>query len=170
MKLSNALTVFRPREMRADYELAFLPAALEIMETPPSPIGRLLAGSIIAIFCIALGWACLGSVDIITTSTGKIVPSSSTKLIQPYQAQITYLGAHTAAFTSLANGAAKSPKQWQHWFWVDVAGMVVFIPTIWLIGGAWSPGKAKRDEEEHDRAVEEELARILKDDPSPSPA
>jgi hypothetical protein len=93
-----------------------------------------------------------------------------TKLIQPYQAQITYLGEHTAAFTSLANGAAKSPKQWQHWFWVDVAGMVVFIPTIWLIGGAWSPGKAKRDAEEHDRAVEEELARILRDDPSPSPA
>jgi hemolysin D len=85
MKLSNALTVFRPKEMRADYELAFLPAALEIMETPPSPIGRLLGGSIIAIFCIALAWACLGAVDIITTATGKIVPSSSTKLIQPYE-------------------------------------------------------------------------------------
>ena len=65
---------------------------------------------------------------------------------------------------------AKSPQQWQHWFWVDVAGMVIFIPTIWLIGGPWGARKAKRDAEEHDRAVEEELARILRDDPSPSPA
>jgi MFS family permease len=93
-----------------------------------------------------------------------------TKLIVPYQAQVAYLGAHAAQFTSLQNGAKKSPQQWQHWFWVDIAGMVVFIPTIWLIGGAWSPGKAKREAEEHDRAVEEELARILRDDPSPSPA
>jgi MFS family permease len=93
-----------------------------------------------------------------------------TKLIVPYQAQVAYLGAHAAQFTSLQNGAQKSPQQWQHWFWVDIAGMVVFIPTIWLIGGAWSPGKAKREAEEHDRAVEEELARILRDDPSPSPA
>lgn len=91
-------------------------------------------------------------------------------LVQPYTAQLNYLSAHAAAFTDLKNAAAKSPKQWQHWFWVDIAGMVVFIPTIWLIGGAWRPGKAKRDAEEHDRAVEEELARILRDDPSPSPA
>jgi MFS family permease len=91
-------------------------------------------------------------------------------LIQPYQAQVAYLGAHSAAFLSLQSGAQKSPQQWQHWFWVDVAGMVVFIPTIWLIGGPWSPGKAKRDAEDHDRAVEEELDRILKDGPSPAPA
>ena len=91
-------------------------------------------------------------------------------LVQPYQAQLNYLSAHSAAFTNLQSAAAKSPQQWQHWFWVDIGGMVVFIPTIWLIGGPWGPGKAKRDAEEHDRAVEEELARLLKDDTSPSPA
>jgi hypothetical protein len=91
-------------------------------------------------------------------------------LIQPYPAQLAYLSAHTAQFTDLQNGAAKSPQQWQHWLWVDVGGMVVFIPTIWLIGGPWGARKAKRDAEEHDRAVEEELARLLQDDPSRSPA
>jgi hemolysin D len=86
MKLANALTVVRsPALFRTDHELAFLPAALEIMETPPSPIGRMLGASIIALFCIGLGWACVGSVDIIATATGKIVPSASTKLIQPYE-------------------------------------------------------------------------------------
>src|SRR5215470_11970748 len=34
-------------------ELAFLPAALEIVETPPSPIGRAVGATIIAVFCIA---------------------------------------------------------------------------------------------------------------------
>jgi hypothetical protein len=91
-------------------------------------------------------------------------------LVQPYQAQLTYLSAHQSQLVALQNAVKKSPQQWQHWFWVDIAGMVVFIPTIWLIGGPWGPRKAKRDADEHDRAVEEELARILKDDPSPSPA
>jgi len=92
------------------------------------------------------------------------------KLVQPYEAQLNYLSAHQTQLVALQNAVKKSPQQWQHWFWVDVAGMVVFIPTIWLIGGPWGPRKAKRDAEEHDRAVEEELARILSDDPSPSPA
>ena len=42
-------------------ELAFLPAALEIAETPPSPIGRAIGATIILLFCAAVwsgpGWA-----------------------------------------------------------------------------------------------------------------
>jgi len=86
MKFGNALRIVRPGEvLKTDHELAFLPAALEIMETPPSPIGRLFGASVIGIFCIALAWACIGSVDIISTAQGKIVPSASTKLIQPFE-------------------------------------------------------------------------------------
>src|SRR5580704_1713989 len=71
----------RPRE----HELAFLPAALEVTETPPSPTGRLLGGTIIAIFCLVLIWASVGSVDIVATASGKIVPSGRTKIIQPFE-------------------------------------------------------------------------------------
>jgi hemolysin D len=67
-----------------DHELAFLPAALEIVETPPSPIGRAIGATIIAIFCLALAWACLGTVDIVAVAPGRIVPSGSTKIIQPF--------------------------------------------------------------------------------------
>lgn len=70
---------------RNEYELAFLPAALEIVETPPSPIGRMMGGIIIAVFCIALAWASLGQVDIVATASGKIVPSGRTKMIQPFE-------------------------------------------------------------------------------------
>ena len=56
------------------YELAFLPAALEIAETPPSPVGRAIGATIIAIFCVALTWATFGKVDIVASAKGKIVP------------------------------------------------------------------------------------------------
>jgi hemolysin D len=52
---------------------------------PPSPIGRAIGASIIAFFCLALGWACLGTVDIVATASGKITPSGGTKLIQPFE-------------------------------------------------------------------------------------
>src|ERR1700743_2853520 len=70
---------------RGEYELAFLPAALEIVETPPSPTIRATGATIIAVFAIAIGWACVGTVDIVAVAPGKIVPSGRTKLIQPFE-------------------------------------------------------------------------------------
>src|SRR5580704_592795 len=66
-------------------ELAFLPAALEIVETPPSPVGRAIGASIIVIFMLALLWASLGHVDIVATATGKIIPTGHSKVIQPFE-------------------------------------------------------------------------------------
>jgi hemolysin D len=70
---------------RDKHELAFLPAALEIVETPPSPIGRAIGVTIIALFGLALAWASLGEVDIIAAAPGKIIPSGRTKVIQPFE-------------------------------------------------------------------------------------
>ena len=66
-------------------ELDFLPAALEIVETPPSPAGRAVGAVIIAIFCLSLIWACLGRIDIVASATGKIVTNSRAKIIQPFE-------------------------------------------------------------------------------------
>jgi len=66
-------------------ERAFLPAALEIVETPPSPIGRAISAVIVALFCLALIWATFGHIDIIAYASGKIVPSGRVKLIQPFE-------------------------------------------------------------------------------------
>ena len=66
-------------------ELAFLPAALEIVETPPSPIGRTIGATLILLFCAALVWAWWGTIDIVASATGKIVPSSRSKIIQPFE-------------------------------------------------------------------------------------
>jgi hemolysin D len=85
-KIGRAIVPFKPDENRQRAEeIAFLPAALEIVESPPSPLGRATAFSIIAIFAIAMTWACFGTVDIVAVAPGKLIPSSRTKTIQPFE-------------------------------------------------------------------------------------
>jgi hemolysin D len=73
------------RERSESDALAFLPAALEIVETPPSPVGRAIGVAIVALFCLALTWATFGQVDIVASASGKVVPSGRVKLIQPFE-------------------------------------------------------------------------------------
>lgn len=68
---------------RSDHE--FLPAALEIMEKPPSPGLRWLLLGICSLFTIALAWACVGKVDVIAAASGKVIPSGNVKVIQPVE-------------------------------------------------------------------------------------
>lgn len=63
-------------------ELEFLPAALEIVETPPSPLGRITAYALITLLLIAVFWACIGQVDEVAIAPGKVIPSGYTKTIQ----------------------------------------------------------------------------------------
>jgi hemolysin D len=74
----------RPRR-RTGYEVDFLPAALEIVERPVSPLPRVVGATIISFFVIALAWSWFGKVDIIATAAGKIIPSGRAKLIQPLE-------------------------------------------------------------------------------------
>lgn len=69
-------------------DLEFLPAALEIIETPASPLPRAIAASIVGFLVIAIGWACIGRIDIIATAQGKIVPTGRVKVIQPLETGI----------------------------------------------------------------------------------
>src|SRR5262249_56207141 len=84
---ARVIPLRRDRARRRD-ELAFLPAALEIVETPPSPTGRLIAATIMLVFCAALAWAAWARIDIVATATGKIGPSGSVKVGQPFDTGI----------------------------------------------------------------------------------
>ena len=66
-------------------QLDFLPAAIEIQETPPAPVGRTILWMIVLFFLIALGWAFVGEIDIVATAQGKIIPSGRVKVIQPLE-------------------------------------------------------------------------------------
>jgi hemolysin D len=86
MKSAKKIVPFPKRQARrGEYETAFLPAALEVVETPPSPIGRAFGATIIGFFCLALGWTAWATVDIVATAPGKIIPSGRTKVIQPFE-------------------------------------------------------------------------------------
>lgn len=87
MTAAQKIIPFPKKEVirRSESELAFLPAALEIVETPPSPIGRAIGITVIAVFCLALAWASFGTVDIVATASGKIIPTGRTKIIQPFE-------------------------------------------------------------------------------------
>jgi hemolysin D len=76
------------RWSRQDTARQFLPAALEILETPASPVGRAIGATVILFFALAVTWAIFGHVDIIATASGKIVPTGRTKTIQPLETGI----------------------------------------------------------------------------------
>lgn len=63
-------------------ELEFLPAHLELVDTPTSPLPKAIARAIMALFVVALLWACFGKVDIVAVAPGKTVVGSRTKVIQ----------------------------------------------------------------------------------------
>ena len=66
-------------------ERAFLPAALSLQETPVHPAPRRAAYALMALFTIALAWACLGQIDIVAVAPGRIIVSDRTKVIQPLE-------------------------------------------------------------------------------------
>lgn len=65
---------------RADTE--FLPAALEILEGPPSPIRVAGLWFICTLAVTALSWGWFGKFDIVATAQGKIQPAGRVKIIQ----------------------------------------------------------------------------------------
>ena len=66
-------------------EVAFLPAALSLQDTPVHPSPRRLAYVVMALFAIALAWACFGQIDIVAVAQGRVVVGDGTKVIQPLE-------------------------------------------------------------------------------------
>lgn len=68
----------RPKVEKAKgTELEFLPAVLEIQESPPSPIGRSIVWAIVVLFVLAVIWASFGQMDIVAVAQGKIIDRKS---------------------------------------------------------------------------------------------
>lgn len=75
----------RLREAGARSDREFLPAALSILETPPSPVKVRLIWAICGLFAFALAWSYFGRIDIIAAAQGKIQPTGRVKTIQPLE-------------------------------------------------------------------------------------
>lgn len=75
---------------RTREELAFLPAHLELADTPLSPVPRRSLWVIMALFSAALLWACVGKLDVVAVAVGKTVTSSRTKVIQSAETAVVH--------------------------------------------------------------------------------
>ncbi|WP_375496946.1 MFS transporter [uncultured Jatrophihabitans sp.] len=103
--------------------------------------------------------------DLATIPTGDLLllQSSGTKVVNAQAALVAYNkipAAQRATLGEASKAAKDSPKQWRNYYWIAVGGEIVFIPLIFLLTGAWSPKRAKREEEEHEAFVQAELARL----------
>ena len=76
---------FLKREGKDNLEYEFLPPALEIEETPASPVKRVLIWVILAIVIVFFAWSCLGRVEIVAEARGKIIPDGRVKVVQPME-------------------------------------------------------------------------------------
>ena len=65
-----------------DKETEFLPAILEVTETPPSPTGRLVMWTILLLVVVALAWSILGHINEVAVAAGKVIPSGQIKTVQ----------------------------------------------------------------------------------------
>jgi len=81
------------------------------------------------------------------------------------------VGVHSQNLASLLVAEQKlvpaqkaSPDEWKRWWLVCECGMAVFVVLIFFMRGRWSPRAARRDLEEHERVVTEELAKLAKEE------
>ncbi|MFF2552531.1 MFS transporter [Nocardia sp. NPDC058058] len=67
---------------------------------------------------------------------------------------LAYLTAHAA---KVRDAAHDSPDQWARLWWLCFAAQLLFLPSIWLLTGHWSPTAGRADAERHRAAVRAEL-------------
>jgi hemolysin D len=81
---SRALARFKIRGMNPS-DREFLAPALEIVETPPSPVHVAFLWIICALVVAAVAWAYFGRVDIVAAAQGKFQPTGQVKVVEPLE-------------------------------------------------------------------------------------
>ena len=65
-------------------EREFLPAHIEILQTPTSPMAVTILWTICLMFTAALVWSILAKLDIHAVAHGRVQPNGRSKLVQPF--------------------------------------------------------------------------------------
>lgn len=63
-------------------ETEFLPAILEVTETPPSPVGRMVMWTILVLLVVGIIWSLVGKINEVAVASGKVIPTGQVKTIQ----------------------------------------------------------------------------------------
>ena len=80
MKLLSTLTETNP--------LDFAPALIRCQNAPPSPLGGKVLWALFLMLIALLLWAIFGRLDVVAVATGKLVPQSYLKIVQPAESGI----------------------------------------------------------------------------------
>jgi HlyD family secretion protein len=62
---------------------AFRPAALRVLDSPPSPLRRAVLRTMLVLLLLAAFWVWLGRLDIVAVAEGRLVPRTLLKVVQP---------------------------------------------------------------------------------------
>jgi len=80
-------------------------------------------------------------------------------------ADLAYLRAYGQ---KVVRAKAASPNEWRRWWWVCVVAELALLPFVFLMKGRWNPKRARQDEEEHERKVQEALAALAASGSAPA--
>ncbi|MDQ6839402.1 MAG: MFS transporter [Actinomycetota bacterium] len=101
--------------------------------------------------------------------TGVIAVAPQLQTVVPFAAQLTalqkaasqpdfqYLQKNAPAVQKAAKDA---PSEWQNYYWICFGGVIVFLTTVPLMRGRWSPKKAREDTDAHEALVQAEMAKL----------
>lgn len=86
-KTSRLKKLLETRKEKRDEQrtLDFMPAAIEILESPPAPFYRAILIAIFLFITIAISWAIFSQMDIVVSGTGVAIPKGKVKVIQPLE-------------------------------------------------------------------------------------
>jgi hemolysin D len=77
----------RPRTL-PNGALDFAPGLLSIQESPPTRLPRAVLHTVAMLFAILLLWSIFGTLDIVASAEGRLVPQTYVKIVQPSDAGI----------------------------------------------------------------------------------
>jgi MFS family permease len=159
-------TAVRTRAPQLAAVQAIAPATLSALQN--NPLDQAAQGAAVGDIVQGLGVSQQQAVQLLTSlaapdvqqdlgqivSYGNLLESAQTAIPAD---DLAYLSEHGE---EVAAAQEDNPQQWQRWWWVCVAGQVLFLPFVFVLSGRWSPRRARQDELEHERRVQEELAAL----------
>jgi MFS family permease len=60
----------------------------------------------------------------------------------------------------IVGSPVETASGWRTWYWICIGTVVVFVPFIFTMYGHWRPSTARKEFEEHEAKVAEELSRL----------
>jgi MFS family permease len=103
----------------------------------------------------------------IATAIQRGAPVSQSEIQSKVGIHSPDLASLLVAEQKLVPAQKSSPGEWKRWWTVCLIGMAIFGVLVFFMRGRWSPRAARRDLDERDRLVTEELSKMVEEHAAP---